>query len=328
MNFYFTFLFFVLSSTAFAQGVCTINQTNSSQSLQTVCTQGANPALVDGVFTGTLVIDNVTYGISAADLSAITFAGEVIFRTEFKSHLSFAQDPTVAEGTTVTAEYGKHVHSSITAYLTTYEPNQAGRDYVDFANRMMSNATARVAPGGGEAMLPITLLDWDARTLGDEVELQWTTGREIDNDFFTVEHSTDGVLFAPLTDVSGAGTSDNQRTYTYRHTAPASGTNFYRLVQHDMDGSATVYPVVTADYYQQSARAAVYPNPASAGQAVRFPAPSVPTTANLYHLDGRLVASAPVSIDMNASQLALPGNLQPGVYILKVGNHSERLVVR
>lgn len=313
-----------------AQGVCTIDRTNETQSFLTICSQGANPAIVDSIFTGTLIIgDNVSFGISAEDLAAVIFAENVIFQTGFKSYLTFATDPTVAQGTQVTAEYGKHVHSSITAYLTTYEPNQAGRNYTDFANRMMSNATARVAPGGGESMLPITLLDWEARLNRDEVSLRWTTAREANNDYFTVEHSTNGQFFTPLTEVAGAGNSTDQRSYGFQHTTPARGTNFYRLVQHDLDGSSTVYPVITADYRPMTAAtASLYPNPAAPGQAVHFTAPGNPTTARLYHLDGRLVASTPITADLSASQLSLPANLEPGVYVLRFGDQSERLLVR
>ncbi|NJB86534.1 hypothetical protein GGR26_002302 [Lewinella marina] len=313
------------------QALCTINSTNLNQSFRTICSQGSNPALVNGIFTGTLVVDNVSYTIAAADLSAVTFSVDVIIRTEFKSHLTFAQPPTVARGTTVTAEFGKHVHSSISAYGVLYQPNQTGRNYSDFANRMSGSATVAPPAGGGEAILPITLVDWKARSARNSVELEWTTEREVNNHSFLVEHSTDGRNFIPITQISGFAQSTATLTYRYRHASPSPGTNYYRLTQYDLDGTAAVYAVITSEYPDDQAAptaGGVYPNPALAGQALRFAAPSAPTTANLYHLDGRLIASAPVAATGFDGQFYLPSGLQAGVYVLRIGNRSQRLLVR
>lgn len=84
--------------------------------------------------------------------------------------------------------------------------------------------------------LPVNLLRFDATANGKSVLLQWTSAQEWNNRFYTIEKSTDGLVFAPLVQVPAAANGQITNTYRYTDNTPAEGFNYYRLVQTDNNG--------------------------------------------------------------------------------------------
>jgi hypothetical protein len=83
--------------------------------------------------------------------------------------------------------------------------------------------------------LPIELLYFDAKKVDNFVKLGWATASEVNNDYFSVERSTNGKGFHQLSIIDGAGNSTVVNQYSYRDYQPYS-ENYYRLAQHDYDG--------------------------------------------------------------------------------------------
>lgn len=93
--------------------------------------------------------------------------------------------------------------------------------------------------------LPVELLSFTARYNGvNAVDLQWRTASEINNDYFTVERSSDAINFSPLIIRDGAGNSSHVINYTDIDRSPLSGTSYYRLKQTDFNGTYTYSNVV------------------------------------------------------------------------------------
>jgi len=84
--------------------------------------------------------------------------------------------------------------------------------------------------------LPIELLSFDATLIEDQVHLDWITLTEINNDFFTVERSKEGLIFEEVAIVPGAGNSNVQRIYSSIDHEPYQGISYYRLKQTDYNG--------------------------------------------------------------------------------------------
>lgn len=119
---------------------------------------------------------------------------------------------------------------------------------------------------GGGASLPIELLSFTAKTTSaDQVQLDWATAMEINNDHFTVERSTDGKEWQALFHVEGAGNSSIQHNYQAFDVEPLKGTSYYRLKQTDTDGTFT-YADIQKVYFDEHAielETKLYPNPTS-----------------------------------------------------------------
>lgn len=116
---------------------------------------------------------------------------------------------------------------------------------------------------GNGAPLPIELLNFNATVVNnDHVDLNWETRTEINNDYFTIEKTIDGLHFETVAIVDGAGTSSQQLFYAENDAHPYTGISYYRLKQTDVNGLASYSPFVAVEItVARNFSASVFPNP-------------------------------------------------------------------
>lgn len=101
----------------------------------------------------------------------------------------------------------------------------------------MSNSNAR---------LPITWSHFEIyQDDVNEISLEWGTETELDNAFFEIQKSKDGLAFETIGRVEGAGTSINPIFYDYLDKVPFEGINYYRLKQVDRDGDFSFSKIIS-----------------------------------------------------------------------------------
>lgn len=91
--------------------------------------------------------------------------------------------------------------------------------------------------------LPVELSRFEATAHPEGVWLRWQTESETANDYFEVEHGTDGARFAPIGRQKGAGNSVQTQRYAFLHPDPPPGLHYYRLRQVDFDGTEHLSPI-------------------------------------------------------------------------------------
>ena len=105
------------------------------------------------------------------------------------------------------------------------------KHHLQLVQRLGAIYTLAECHRGGNA-LPIELVSFVAESREKDVELRWTTATEINNDFFTVERSRDGLHFEavhkPPVPVTRPPCSITRLTISHPSTA-----SFYRLRQTD-----------------------------------------------------------------------------------------------
>lgn len=117
----------------------------------------------------------------------------------------------------------------------------------------------------GNSILPIELIDFTATPTDNGVWLNWTTASETNNDYFTIERSTNKVNFAPIGMVDGSGDSHAEQSYTFLDEDPENGISYYRLKQTDVDGNFQYSWPISIDINgptDQVFELSVFPNPA------------------------------------------------------------------
>ncbi len=154
--------------------------------------------------------------------------------------------------------------------------------------------------------LPVELLNFNAVMNNRIVDLTWQTASEHNNDFFTVERSSDGFNFEPLTYVDGAGNSNGLLSYSTQDLNPFSGFSYYRLKQTDFDG-VYEYSDIRVVNMDGNNDAVFFPNP-SATDVMYITSNAAIKDLNIYAADGKLVFK---QSEMGNS-FAL--SLEPGVY--------------
>lgn len=121
---------------------------------------------------------------------------------------------------------------------------QADKDYNDVIMYLdLSDATNAAPPADYPDIsqpdnnpYPVELLEFDADIIDNNIRLNWSTASELNNDYFTIQHSTDGKSFTNITTISGNGTKNTISEYTYLHKTLDEGIHYYRLLQTDYNG--------------------------------------------------------------------------------------------
>jgi len=110
---------------------------------------------------------------------------------------------------------------------------------------------------GGDAVLscvdvslPVELTSFEGSYKTGSNLLSWETETETNNDYFTIEHSTDGSSWYNLDNIQGAGNSTTVNNYSLEHRSFTNTINYYRLTQVDFNGKREVFPVISIDNNQ------------------------------------------------------------------------------
>jgi hypothetical protein len=188
-----------------------------------------------------------------------------------------------------------------------------------FAKRNGMNGFSVFATAQGGA-LPISLLNFDAVAKGTEVQTTWATESEINNDYFIVERSRDGVNFEEVGTRKGAGNSSNTLHYSFLDTNPYEGVSYYRLRQVDFDGSSSRSEIVAVSFADIGVLN-VFPNPSQNEIQYRFnSAAEGNVSIEIIDALGKVVYSehANVTKGLNTSEPVNIGYLPRGVYFMKV----------
>ena len=100
----------------------------------------------------------------------------------------------------------------------------------------------------------------------NNVDLNWSTGEEINNKGFDIERSSNGKTFEKIAFVKGAGNSNLINNYSLMDGNAFEKTNvstlFYRLKQLDFNGESTYSnTVIVKKDIENNDQVFVYPNP-------------------------------------------------------------------
>lgn len=189
--------------------------------------------------------------------------------------------------------------------------------------------------------LPIELTFFDAKIDNTSVVLFWETSAEINNDFFTLERSENGLDFETITEIPGSGNSNTTMNYETYDDSPVLGTSYYRLKQTDFDGKFEYFKLIAVNFDQNEdglCTLHIYPNPCIGSCTVDLkdcPLENSQVNVELYDALGKKIVNriTPKSNDQAISfHLNTSNNLAPGVYIVKSStngnNQSSRVIVK
>jgi hypothetical protein len=138
-----------------------------------------------------------------------------------------AQHAVFKRETTVWESVGDH--SNATQSGTGTDPITAKRsNLVNFSDFIIGKSESNP--------LSVELIRFEALCGSNNIQLNWETASEYNNESFKLMHSEDGINFTMLTQIAGAGNSYEIEYYNYIHENPSFGINYYKLIQIDYDG--------------------------------------------------------------------------------------------
>ena len=176
--------------------------------------------------------------------------------------------------------------------------------------------------------LPVELASFAAATNRNNVTLNWSTAKEINNSGFDVERKlTTATEWTKVGNVAGNGTTNETHSYTYNDRVSTGNYN-YRLKQIDFNGNFEYFNLTSEvnvgvpDKYDMSQN---YPNPFNPSTKINYDLPvDGKVSIVLYDISGRQIASLVneiktagyYTVQFNASTTA--GGLSSGTYFYRI----------
>ncbi|MBK8700517.1 MAG: T9SS type A sorting domain-containing protein [Saprospiraceae bacterium] len=168
------------------------------------------------------------------------------------------------------------------------------------------------------AAMPVTFTAFSVVHKEGDNMISWQTASEVNNDFFEIQYSRDGLNFVSIGHVSGKGTHGVLSDYHFVHPECGAGLYHYRIKQVDYDGSYAYSAIESLRVGEDQGRVLnVFPNPTS-GLVYIEGHGNIGGEVTVRDVFGRLVFSqenAEATIDL--------GILAPGSYLLHLVNSSQ-----
>lgn len=182
-----------------------------------------------------------------------------------------------------------------------------------------------VCPPASLTTLPIKMSSFTAQCNGDNIKLLWTTAMELNNDYFTIERSSDAINFSTIDKIDGAGNSNENINYEFIDLNPLNGVNYYRIKQTDFNGEFS-YSELKAMKCNSEIEFSIYPNPFEDQLKVIF-SEEIKESIRISINDsfGRIVYDKIVK-DISVLEIDLDDNLRAGTYVLKATFSNKQLI--
>ncbi len=181
-----------------------------------------------------------------------------------------------------------------------------------------------------DVVLPVTFTEWklDDTECGI-VKLNWTTGQELNSNYFEVQFSGEGKDWKSIHKVTAKGTTNRINEYSFIHyTDYKSG--YYRLKQVDFDNQFILTKVLSSkqDCDKESNYFKFYPNPKSSNENLTLEFYSVSATLNYTIIDalGREIRNNSISTVSNQFiKQNISENLTKGLYLIKFSQEGQEI---
>jgi hypothetical protein len=185
---------------------------------------------------------------------------------------------------------------------------------------------------------PVELISFDGEIIDEVIELKWRTTWEVNNDFFTIEKSSNGLNYLKLATINGNGSTELISEYACTDPLPYEGNNYYRLSQTDFDGTTEVFKPIMVRFDGESPDMKIYPNPVQDDYVNLTVNQDLLKGENnnsyilVRNITGELVYQQSISTHTSGEKISLNKRFESGVYILELhspyGSSTEKLIVK
>lgn len=208
--------------------------------------------------------------------------------------------------------------------------NQPGRMLAaGYARRNSLTGFSQFAIGStANVALPLRLLHFYASSVGENIELKWTTTNEVNTANFQLLKGRNSTAMQNMATVAAAGNSATKTDYYHLDKQPFAGANYYQLKMVDRDGSFTLSKMVVIKLADNE-KMIVYPNPV-VGRTVfaTYAGNEKIRAASLVAYDGKLLGCTIVSNNPGQVVLQLPANIAKGSYLMQLVTAAKSMTTK
>ncbi|MFY0643606.1 MAG: T9SS type A sorting domain-containing protein [Bacteroidia bacterium] len=172
--------------------------------------------------------------------------------------------------------------------------------------------------------VPVDLVYFKGEINNGDAILKWQTASEINSEYFVIEKSYDGNLYAQVGMVEAAGNSTELLDYSMIDQNMGEGDVYYRLSQYDFDGSMEVFAPIVLSSDMDFGGIKISPNPSEGLIEIELPSTTAESELTVLDINGKELFKMSVGVNANVTQQALDiTSLPKGLYYVKYGNSRD-----
>jgi hypothetical protein len=164
-------------------------------------------------------------------------------------------------------------------------------------------------------ILPVKFNSFEAINMGPINQLIWKTSEEINNDYFQIERSSDGINWTSILNIEGAGRDSRTiRRYERFDDAPLKGINYYRIKTVSSDERIS-YSDVRLIKNSHSVGISIFPNPGKGQFTLSGLEKGISHHLRVLDHTGKLILFANTKDEAYRFEM---NEVSPGVYFIQV----------
>ncbi len=173
-------------------------------------------------------------------------------------------------------------------------------------------------------IVPVELTGLSCSVNENGAMITWSTVSELNNRGFEIERSADQISWQKMIFIDGKGTTQEKNRYSWNDRTPLAGRSFYRIKQHDYDGTYVIYgPVEAVNSFRpfDFMLTQNYPNPFNPKTRIAYYLPErSEVKLTVYDAIGNEVAVlVNQTVESGAHYAEFDGeNLSSGIYIYRI----------
>jgi|GEM_PF-4217192 len=183
--------------------------------------------------------------------------------------------------------------------------------------------------------LPVELLSFNAKAIGSDVVVSWTTAAEINNNRFEIIKTVDGIEFETIAVVESkaeGGNSTETLYYSLHDPIDFDHSAYYRLVQIDHDGTRKEYPFLAVHLNGQrisvtEENAHIYPNPVLEEEFTLQINTDKEIDIYLFNLKGQSIQISQSKLNENSYRVELNEKVESGIYFVNLIERSTSQLI-
>jgi hypothetical protein len=173
----------------------------------------------------------------------------------------------------------------------------------------------------GFALLQLTWLTFTVTKQNQTALLKWATAHEQNTQDFILQHSANGKNWTAIGTLQAAGNSSSTRNYSYVHSSPVIGINYYRILQIDLDNQSSYSAIRMLWFTKTDEPFTIFENPVT--NNILTVQINEATSLALYTADGKLLWNENVNAGIKTIDMS---RYAKGTYLLKAKNVIQKIV--
>ena len=174
-------------------------------------------------------------------------------------------------------------------------------------------------------VLPVSWTYFKGSAVKSNVVLQWETNNEINNKYFSIEKSTDGLVFKEIGQiVANTHAQSTAQQYSLTDRQP-SALNYYRLSQTDIDGHKTYFKTIQVKIELSSGLHVISYVNGNNINVKAWGAAAGKGMLSIYTLEGRKINTKDIVLTKEQSTYTIKKPAQQGIYLISITGNSVNM---